>query len=182
MVNADGSKRYDHNHDGGSDLPYCSVKFRDEKLARARITLVDGSLTVETTIGSGDDWKQCLKLDRVQLPTGTGKYYMGFTAATGQVHDEHEIVYVMTNKLEKPGTSSGSSNSQGYYGNAGSDSSSSTSGSGSSSSALSWSWILVFLVCCVGFGAFYYNRALSGNPLTFESITSSLSSQKNKNF
>ena len=176
LVNGDGSKSYDHDNDGGQDLSSCSVKFRNEKIARARVTLLDGSLTVETTIGSGDDWKPCVKLDNVNL--GSDGKYVGFTAATGQVYDEHDLVYVMTNKIEKPGSSSSSS----YKSQSQQSSSSSSSSTGSKSSGGSgWLWFLVLLVCIIGFAAYYYNRALSGDPLTFNSISNSLS-KSNKNF
>lgn len=36
-------------------------------------------------------WKPCFNVDGVELPTG---YYFGFSAATGDLSDNHEIIAV----------------------------------------------------------------------------------------
>ncbi|KAF9585493.1 hypothetical protein BGW38_002127, partial [Lunasporangiospora selenospora] len=47
----------------------------------------------------GDDvWDDCFTLTGVQLPA---EPYLGFTAGTGEVHDNHDVVAVRTSLLAK---------------------------------------------------------------------------------
>lgn len=38
-----------------------------------------------------NDWNECFVVDNINLPTG---YYFGFTAATGELADNHDIISV----------------------------------------------------------------------------------------
>ena len=42
-------------------------------------------------------WKECFSVDNVRLPT---RYYFGFSAATGDLSDNHDIISVRAYKLE----------------------------------------------------------------------------------
>lgn len=42
-------------------------------------------------------WKQCLSVNGVRLPTG---YYFGFSAATGELSDNHDLIGVRVYELE----------------------------------------------------------------------------------
>jgi mannose-binding lectin 2 len=53
-------------------------------------------LTVSTDIEETNSWIECFSID-ICLPT---HYYFGFTAATGQRSDNHDIVSVHTYRLE----------------------------------------------------------------------------------
>ena len=45
-----------------------------------------------------DDWNECFVVDNINLPTG---YYMGFTAATGELADNHDIISVRVFDVDK---------------------------------------------------------------------------------
>ena len=45
-----------------------------------------------------DDWNECFVVDNVNLPTG---YYMGFSAATGELADNHDIISVRVFDVDK---------------------------------------------------------------------------------
>ena len=54
-------------------------------------------LTVSTdTYGTGT-WVECFSIDNIQLPTN---YYLGFSAATGDLTDNHDIISVHTYALD----------------------------------------------------------------------------------
>jgi len=42
-------------------------------------------------------WKECFAADKIKLPTG---YYFGFTAATGELSDNHDIISVKVYQLD----------------------------------------------------------------------------------
>jgi mannose-binding lectin 2 len=42
-------------------------------------------------------WTECFSIDNVRLPTN---YYFGFTAATGELSDNHDIISVHTYQLD----------------------------------------------------------------------------------
>lgn len=52
---------------------------------------------VLTDVEGKRNWQKCFKVDGVQLPTG---YYLGLSAATGDLSDNHEVVSVKFYELE----------------------------------------------------------------------------------
>ncbi|CAF5219626.1 unnamed protein product, partial [Rotaria magnacalcarata] len=54
-------------------------------------------LTVSTDIEGKNIWKECFAVPDVRLPT---YYYFGFSAATGDLSDNHDIISVHTYQLE----------------------------------------------------------------------------------
>ncbi|XP_041702973.1 vesicular integral-membrane protein VIP36-like isoform X2 [Coregonus clupeaformis] len=90
MVN-NGSLPYDHGKDGrNSELGGCSSEIRnkdhDTYLA---IRYSKSRLTVMIDIDDKNEWKECIDIWGVHLPTG---YYFGASAATGDLSDNHDII------------------------------------------------------------------------------------------
>lgn len=101
MVN-NGSNRYDHDRDGThSELAGCESKFRgSEHDTYLSIRYEGDTLTVSTDISGKNEWSECFKVSGVQLPTN---YYIGVTAATGDLSDNHDVISIKTYELEVSG-------------------------------------------------------------------------------
>ncbi|CAF1680239.1 unnamed protein product, partial [Adineta ricciae] len=54
-------------------------------------------LTISTDIEGKNVWKECFTASDVHLPT---HYYFGFSAATGDLSDNHDIISVHTYQLD----------------------------------------------------------------------------------
>lgn len=92
MVN-NGSMSYDHSKDGRwSELSGCTADFRnrdhDTFLA---VRYSRGRLTVMTDLEDKNEWKNCIDITGVRLPTG---YYFGASAGTGDLSDNHDIISI----------------------------------------------------------------------------------------
>ncbi|KAL0608312.1 Vesicular integral-membrane protein VIP36 [Plecturocebus cupreus] len=90
MVN-NGSLSYDHSKDGRwTELAGCTADFRnrdhDTFLA---VRYSRGRLTVMTDLEGENEWKNCIDITGVRLPTG---YYFGASAGTGDLSDNHDII------------------------------------------------------------------------------------------
>lgn len=106
MINAmigDGHTSYDHDNDGKpTEIGSCANSFRGVKGSRAQIKYLKGELLeVSITHGYHDSdggliWTSCFAVGNVTLPE-TG--YLGFSAHTGQVHDNHDIISVSANGI-----------------------------------------------------------------------------------
>ena len=60
------------------------------RFAKLFFRYIDDKLTVKVDPdGSGDFKKTCFEVDGVKLPTGL---YVGFTSATGDLTDNHDVV------------------------------------------------------------------------------------------
>lgn len=57
-------------------------------------------LTVLTDLENKAAWKECLSVKGVRLPTG---YFLGVTAATGDLSDNHDIISMRFYELDMPG-------------------------------------------------------------------------------
>ncbi|XP_050437446.1 vesicular integral-membrane protein VIP36 [Adelges cooleyi] len=92
MVN-NGSLHYDHDRDGThTELAGCEVKARNIPTeTHIAIRYSGNTLSVMTDLEDKAVWKPCFTVEGVELPTG---YYFGFTAATGDLSDNHEILAV----------------------------------------------------------------------------------------
>uniref|UniRef100_F6WCA5 Lectin, mannose-binding 2 n=2 Tax=Xenopus tropicalis TaxID=8364 RepID=F6WCA5_XENTR len=90
MVN-NGSLEYDHSKDGRTvELAGCTVDVRNKNHDTfLAIRYSQGRLTVMTDIEDKNEWKNCLDISGVRLPTG---YYFGASAATGDLSDNHDII------------------------------------------------------------------------------------------
>ena len=151
----DGKTSYDQSNDGKTnELAGCSARgIRNADFpTKAKITYFqDKELTVELMYKSEGEWTQCFSVPNVKLPTVA---YLGFSAETGQLSDNHDIIKVDVSNLYSPSgntkTNTGASGSNEY-----------SKGKGRPSSPVygeqsggSWFWFLIkivlFLLAVVG--------------------------------
>ncbi|KAF9923573.1 hypothetical protein FBU30_006402 [Linnemannia zychae] len=96
----DGKTSYDNAHDGETNkLAGCESDFRGKQVpTKARLTYHrdSGYLNVKIQTKAWDQWEECFTLTDVKLPAIP---YLGFTAVTGEVHDNHDIISVTTTTL-----------------------------------------------------------------------------------
>ncbi|KAL1137948.1 hypothetical protein AAG570_009643 [Ranatra chinensis] len=100
MVN-NGTLHYDHDRDGThTQLAGCEVKLRNLYYdTNILIRYERETLTVMTDLDNKADWKDCLSVSGVHLPTG---YYFGVSAATGDLSDAHDIMSIRLLELDTP--------------------------------------------------------------------------------
>ncbi|KAK7586127.1 hypothetical protein V9T40_004003 [Parthenolecanium corni] len=98
MVN-NGSLHYDHDRDGThTQIAGCEAKLRNlDQDTYLAIRYEYNTLTVFTDFENKQGWKQCFSVSGVSLPTG---YYIGMSAATGDLSDNHDIIGVRFYELE----------------------------------------------------------------------------------
>ncbi|KAK2961415.1 putative ERGIC-53 like protein [Blattamonas nauphoetae] len=103
-----GTLEYDHANDGVTQqvAGYGPIKFRRDLPFSVRVIYANRTLSVGTTIGipglanaayttlSGGvedrtQYTTCFVVDNIDLPTG---YYFGFSAATGGLTDNHDVI------------------------------------------------------------------------------------------
>lgn len=101
----DGTKQFDHQNDGTTQLlSGCLRDFRNKPFpTRARIEYYNNVLTVLFHNGmtnNNDDYEMCLRADGVQLPKNG---YFGLSAATGGLADDHDVFHFLTTSLHPPG-------------------------------------------------------------------------------
>ncbi|RVD85654.1 uncharacterized protein DFL_003967 [Arthrobotrys flagrans] len=96
----DGHTEYDHDTDGkDQELAGCSARgIRDPNQAtKAKVTYFqDKFLSLELQYKQPDTWTECFNVKNVTLPT-VG--YLGFTAQTGELSDNHDIITVSAKNL-----------------------------------------------------------------------------------
>jgi len=86
----DGKKKYDLDHDNAEhELAACSENFRRRDVAtKGRLTFIKGhGLELQLHLEKWDKWTTCFTIPSIQLPENP---FIGFTAATGDAHDNHE--------------------------------------------------------------------------------------------
>ncbi|XP_010117531.1 PREDICTED: vesicular integral-membrane protein VIP36, partial [Chlamydotis macqueenii] len=90
MVN-NGSLTYDHSKDGRwTELAGCTADLRNQNHDTfLAIRYSRGRLTVMTDVEDKNEWKNCIDIAGVQLPTG---YFFGASAGTGDLSDNHDII------------------------------------------------------------------------------------------
>jgi mannose-binding lectin 2 len=94
-----GSLHYDHDNDGTDiNLGGCESPFRGRDTdTHVAVRYQNDTLTVSTDIDGKNSWTECFSLNNIQLPT---HYYFGFSAATGELSDNHDIISVHTYQLD----------------------------------------------------------------------------------
>jgi len=100
MIN-NGSLAYDHDKDGTHTMiAGCEAPFRNKDFdTYVAVRYQNYKLTVSTDIENKNQWKECFSVDNVKLPT---RYFFGFSAATGDLSDNHDIISAKTYQLESP--------------------------------------------------------------------------------
>lgn len=95
----DGTVSYNVGKDGsGQELASCSIDFRKTDVtARARITYFKGKF-LELAV-QHDKWEEfttCFAIPNVELPANP---FLGFSAHTGALHDNHDILSITTSNV-----------------------------------------------------------------------------------
>jgi len=98
MIN-NGTLHYDHDRDGThTQLAGCEARFRNVNFDTIiSIRYENDVLTVSTDIENKGEWKLCFNVEGVKLPTG---YYLGASATTGDLSDNHDIYYIKFYELD----------------------------------------------------------------------------------
>lgn len=101
----DGTRNFDHQNDGGTQvLAGCLRDFRNKPFpTRARIEYFQNVLTVLFHSGmtnNDQDYEMCLRAENVVLPKSG---YFGVSAATGGLADDHDVFHFLTTSLHPPG-------------------------------------------------------------------------------
>ncbi|KAJ7721534.1 legume-like lectin family-domain-containing protein [Mycena metata] len=92
----DGKTSYNFGNDGdGQDIGACSANFRQTNVAtKVKITYVkDDFLDVKIQYRAWDEWTDCFRKEKVSLIAAP---FLGFSAMTGDVSDNHDIISVTT--------------------------------------------------------------------------------------
>jgi len=101
-VMGDGKTPYDKQHDGkANELAGCPAGYirNNPSPTRLKITYYhDKELTVDIQ-HEPDKWQQCFSISNVKIPAVA---YLGFSAETGELADNHDIVSVETRNLYSP--------------------------------------------------------------------------------
>ncbi|KAI7870259.1 legume-like lectin family-domain-containing protein [Spinellus fusiger] len=95
----DGVKSYDNNKDGSNtELGGCEADFRSKEIpTKARLTYhKENYLELEVQLRDETTWERCFKVTNVKLPT---PIFLGFSAHTGELADNHDIIHVTTKSL-----------------------------------------------------------------------------------
>ncbi|KAF5357380.1 hypothetical protein D9758_005926 [Tetrapyrgos nigripes] len=140
-----GQTSYNHDSDGEEQqLGACSANYRRTNVAtKLKITYVkDTFLDVKVQYKAWDDWSDCFFVEGISLPSSP---YLGFSAQTGDVSDNHDIIAISTYSAI---TKSLSKDSQ-------SSSKSRVSVPGISSSSWSGFFFKLFLLIGVCVGGYY---------------------------
>ena len=82
-------------------LSGCEAKLRGvDHDTSISITYADDTLSVRTNIEGTNEFRECFTSSGVLLPTN---YYIGFSAATGDLSDNHYLISVRTYEIDIPG-------------------------------------------------------------------------------
>lgn len=94
-----GSLKYDHDNDNKeTSIGSCLTSFRNKLHdTYMKIRYYKEELSVQFDVRDDGEWKDCMRISGVKLPTN---YFFGFSAATGDLADNHEIISVKTYELK----------------------------------------------------------------------------------
>ncbi|KAI8641861.1 legume-like lectin family-domain-containing protein [Parasitella parasitica] len=95
----DGMTSYNNDKDGSdTELAGCEADFRSKGFpTRARLTYHKKNyLQLELVWRQEDEWDQCFKVHDITFPE---QIYLGFSAHTGEVTDNHDIISVITRSI-----------------------------------------------------------------------------------
>jgi mannose-binding lectin 2 len=110
---------------------------------KARVTYFqEKSLTVDLMYKKEDEWTPCFEVPNIKLPAIA---YLGFSAETGELSDNHDIVKVETKNLYSPSGAAGKSkdySKSAFKPNPGTG----NLGSGNKSQGAGWGWFMLKFV------------------------------------
>ncbi|CAJ0642582.1 11299_t:CDS:2 [Entrophospora sp. SA101] len=95
----DGKTEYDLGNDGKSnEVAGCEADIRGKPVpTKARITYYKNTyLELKLQYKGWDQWEPCFTIPNVTIPNVA---YLGFSALTGEVSDNHDIISVTTNNI-----------------------------------------------------------------------------------
>lgn len=96
----DGKTKYDRDNDGqGTEIGGCPARgIREgESNKRGRLTYYkDRYLKFELSYSTTGHWEECFKVDSVDVPNVV---YLGFTAITGEVSDNHDLISISSKNI-----------------------------------------------------------------------------------
>ncbi|KAI9807782.1 MAG: hypothetical protein M1825_005087 [Sarcosagium campestre] len=99
-MNGDGKTSYDQANDGkANEIAGCSARgIRNSDITtKARLTYFqDSFLRLELQYKDEDKWEQCFEVSTITIPNVA---YLGFSAHTGELSDNHDIIRVEANNL-----------------------------------------------------------------------------------
>lgn len=95
----DGTMEFDYDADGFSqEFGKCLKNYRNAPVpTRIKIIYVNQNLSVYVDVnGRGGDYRLCFTGEGIALPKG---YYLGISAGTGAVADDHDVMYFEVREL-----------------------------------------------------------------------------------
>ncbi|KAF2735936.1 vesicular integral-membrane protein VIP36 precursor [Polyplosphaeria fusca] len=120
-MNGDGQTPYDKDNDGkANELAGCSARgIRNANIpTKARFTyFADKSLKLDLQYKAEDEWTECFDIPNFKIPPVA---YLGFSAETGELSDNHDIISVKTLNLYQHNTGSNAQAAAASGGKAGS--------------------------------------------------------------
>ncbi|KAK7109110.1 vesicular integral-membrane protein VIP36-like [Littorina saxatilis] len=98
MIN-NGTLHYDHDSDGThTSVAGCEAQFRNKDYdTYLAIRYEDNTLKVSVDVDNKNGWRECFVVHGVKLPVG---YFLGASAATGELADNHDVISVKFYELE----------------------------------------------------------------------------------
>lgn len=100
-VYSDGSVRFNHDDDGRKQIipgATCKINYRNPRAPiMAKVKYQDGTLVVSYDMRSRGVWTECFRSTELVMPPS---YFIGLTAHTGQVADNHDIYKLITLSLD----------------------------------------------------------------------------------
>ncbi|KAF2715516.1 vesicular integral-membrane protein VIP36 precursor [Pleomassaria siparia CBS 279.74] len=143
VMNGDGNTAYDKDSDGkANEVAGCSARgIRNAQIpTKAKFTYFqEKSLKLELQYKAEDEWTECFDIPNFKVPPVA---YLGFSAETGELSDNHDIISVKTHNLYKHNTGSNAAAAA----SAGSSSKGSSAPSTPKKSGGSWSWFFMKFV------------------------------------
>ena len=101
-ISSDGTLRFDHERDGAGQKvsnAQCNLNYRNPRVpVVVKISYQDLRLKVMHDLQGNNNFVDCFHTSPINLPD---KYYIGITAHTGQVADNHDIYFLKVTNLGK---------------------------------------------------------------------------------
>eukprot|EP00286_Rhodomonas_abbreviata_P028122 CAMPEP_0181312580 /NCGR_PEP_ID=MMETSP1101-20121128/13774_1 /TAXON_ID=46948 /ORGANISM="Rhodomonas abbreviata, Strain Caron Lab Isolate" /LENGTH=374 /DNA_ID=CAMNT_0023419443 /DNA_START=184 /DNA_END=1305 /DNA_ORIENTATION=+ len=100
-IYSDGSIRFNHDDDGRKQLipgATCKINYRNPRTPiSVKVKYQDSTLVVSYDMRSKGVWTECFRVESQAMPAS---YFIGLTAHTGQVADNHDIFKLITTSLD----------------------------------------------------------------------------------